>query len=208
MSRALAWMVTTALVAVSVASYSEINRLKGRIGSLEHRQYHVHADVREFMIRAALAEADRPIVVLGDSITEMAPLPKVLCGHPVINAGIGGLSTEGAIKELPRIFSIRRPTMVVIALGANDVGSTSETRDLGNLLRAAMNLSARVISIAVTSDAEIDRQISGAAASAEVPYIVPPIDPSLKMSDGIHYTGAAYRIWVPALEAAVNAQCG
>jgi hypothetical protein len=42
------------------------------------------------MIRAAMEGLDRPIVILGDSITEMARLPETIGTHPVVNAEIGG----------------------------------------------------------------------------------------------------------------------
>ena len=36
---------------------------------------HPHFDVRKFIIRAALQDAEKPIVVIGDSITEMGEIP-------------------------------------------------------------------------------------------------------------------------------------
>ncbi|WP_244065489.1 hypothetical protein [Bradyrhizobium sp. Ce-3] len=50
--------------------------MPNRFGEVSQHTFHDHAAVREFMIRAALADATAPIVVLGDSITEMAPLPR------------------------------------------------------------------------------------------------------------------------------------
>jgi hypothetical protein len=38
-----------------------------------------------------LAQAgDNAIVFIGDSITESALLPETICGHQVVNAGLGG----------------------------------------------------------------------------------------------------------------------
>ena len=46
-------------------------------------------DVRAFMIRSQLARARNPVVIIGDSITEAALLPSSICGHDVVNAGVG-----------------------------------------------------------------------------------------------------------------------
>lgn len=206
--RALPWIVTVAAVAGLIASASEISRLKTRIGEISRHHFQDHAGVRQFVIRSALTDIDQPIVVLGDSVAEMAPLPQMLCGRPVVNAGVGGMPIEEAAAMLGRVLDGKRPYLVVLALGANNIGSKTSGRDFAELLKSTAKVSPRVVSIAVTSDATIDREISAAAASAEVPYINPQIDPALKMDDHTHYTGAAYRIWLPALEAAVNAQCG
>ena len=70
----------------------EVRGKVGGVGEVSRHDFHDHADVRRLMIAAALADADQPIVVLGDSVTEMAPLPRQLCEHPVINAGVGGMN--------------------------------------------------------------------------------------------------------------------
>ena len=70
---------TTAIIAVVAfgASFSELQRVRGRFGELSQSQArnHPHFDVRKFIIRAALQDAEKPIVVIGDSITEMGEIP-------------------------------------------------------------------------------------------------------------------------------------
>jgi len=203
--RTLPWIIATVVLAiVGIASLSETHRLKGRIGSLEHRQLHVHADVREFMIRAALADADRPIVVLGDSITEMSDLPRELCGHPVVNAGVGGMNTPEAVKAFTRLFSVRKVTAIVITLGANDVGTSTSEKDFADLLKRAKGLTPRVVWISDTDDVEVGRNITKATAAVGAPYIAPAIPAGSKMTDGIHFRRAGYDIWMPALESAIT----
>jgi hypothetical protein len=51
---------------------------------------HKHVDVREFIISSQISRVQDPVIIVGDSVTEAAILPIQLCGHPVINAGIGG----------------------------------------------------------------------------------------------------------------------
>ncbi len=51
--------------------------------------FDTHSATRQFVIRSTLARFDDAIVVLGDSIVEASTLPRSLCGHPIVNAGIG-----------------------------------------------------------------------------------------------------------------------
>src|SRR5512136_3036873 len=52
-----------------------------------------HRSVRRLMLHFTTERVDDPIIVLGDSITEASTLPRSLCGHPVVNAGLSGAST-------------------------------------------------------------------------------------------------------------------
>ncbi len=81
---------------------------------------HEHSDVREFVIAAHLARAENPIVFLGDSITEAAVLPDSICGHSVINAGIGGAGVDEMLKVGPLLLKGKSPALVVLAVGTND----------------------------------------------------------------------------------------
>src|ERR1700738_549624 len=80
-----------------------------------------HGATRQFVIRSTLARFDDAIVVLGDSIVEASTLPRSLCGHAIVNAGIGGASTAsnlGAI--LSQSLGGKRAALVVVSLGTND----------------------------------------------------------------------------------------
>jgi len=61
--------------------------------------------------------------VIGDSITEMAPLLRQLCGHAVVNAGIGGMNIREATNLTPQLLAAKEPLMIAPAVGANDIGS-------------------------------------------------------------------------------------
>lgn len=58
-----------------------------------------HATTRKFVIRSTLDRVINPVVILGDSIVEGSTLPRLLCGRPVVNAGIGGLSTTTVLSD-------------------------------------------------------------------------------------------------------------
>jgi lysophospholipase L1-like esterase len=85
---------------------------------------HEHSDVRRFMIRSHLARAVSPVVVFGDSITEAAVLPGAICGHAVVNAGIGGAGVDELLKVAPSLLEGKSPALVVVAIGTNDAHAT------------------------------------------------------------------------------------
>src|SRR5258708_40006629 len=80
-----------------------------------------HATTRHFVIQSTLARFDDAIVVLGDSIVEASTLPRSLCGHAIVNAGIGGASTASSLGAiLSQSLAGRRAALVVVSLGTND----------------------------------------------------------------------------------------
>jgi lysophospholipase L1-like esterase len=92
---------------------------------------HHRLDVRLFVIRSQLAQAPRPIVFIGDSITEAALLPSTICGHLVVNAGIGGASVENYVALAGKVLNNTNVALVVIALGTND-SSGKPTAEFGD----------------------------------------------------------------------------
>src|SRR5580658_3243830 len=58
-----------------------------------------HRVFRQLMLHFTLSRFDDPIIVLGDSITEASTLPRFLCGHAVINAGLSGATTASDLGD-------------------------------------------------------------------------------------------------------------
>lgn len=168
---------------------------------------HLHYQVREFIIRAKLADADHPIVIIGDSITEMARLPEMIGGKPVVNAGIGGASIEDFQTIAPELLGNSKPPLVAVALGTNDSGSNTIERNYAALLSVLKTLSPRLLAIGVTpqvgADA-INSQIKAAAESAGVPFVEEPLPAGSRLADHIHLNAAGYRNWTPALVSAIR----
>ncbi|WP_225669184.1 SGNH/GDSL hydrolase family protein [Bradyrhizobium hereditatis] len=207
MKRALPWIVAAVALIGFGASFSELQRVRARFGEVTSHKFHDHAEVREFIIRAALAETRQPIVVIGDSVAEMAPLPRQICGRSVINAGVGGMTIREAKRLAARAIGERGAFMVALAIGANDAGSQTARQDFAELIEAVKPLSARpLVAISTAPDAQTSQQIGEAASG--VLFVDPLLPPGSKMPDGIHFTAAAYSAWVPALEAAIAKLCG
>jgi hypothetical protein len=76
------------------------------------------------MIRSQLAQAECSIIVIGDSITEAALFPSSLCGHTIINAGVGGMSVPSYFAIAKQLLPDEPAALIVIALGTNDSAKT------------------------------------------------------------------------------------
>jgi lysophospholipase L1-like esterase len=81
---------------------------------------HKHVEVREFIISSQITRVQDPVIVVGDSVTEAAILPTQICGHSVINAGIGGAWASMYKTLLPGLFAGHEAVLIAIALGLND----------------------------------------------------------------------------------------
>jgi hypothetical protein len=80
-----------------------------------------HRRVRQVILHYTLSRVEQPIIVVGDSITEASTLPRSLCDHPLINAGLDGASTESDLGPwLLDVLNGRRAAAILVALGTND----------------------------------------------------------------------------------------
>src|SRR5579859_4233191 len=80
-----------------------------------------HRHTRQVILHYTFSRADHPIIVLGDSITEASTLPRSLCGHALVNAGLDGASTASDLGTwLLDVLNGRRAAAILVALGTND----------------------------------------------------------------------------------------
>jgi lysophospholipase L1-like esterase len=129
---------------------------------------HEHSDVRLFMIKAHLARATHPIVVLGDSITEAATLPEAICNHPVVNAGIGGAGVDELLAVAPSLLQGKAPALVVVAIGTNDAHASEgqEERFSASYVRLLRSLAGISSKLAVAN--------------------IPPVTPGGPLTQAVH----------------------
>src|SRR5216683_3133283 len=94
---------------------------------------------RQLVVWRTLARLDDPIVVLGDSIVEASTLPRSLCGHAIVNAGIGGASTASNLGSiLSEALDNKRAALVVVSLGTNDAAIPSSVERYRSNYRALL----------------------------------------------------------------------
>lgn len=184
-----------------------------------------HGPTRQFVIRSTLDRVDDPVIVLGDSIVEASTLPRTLCGHALVNAGIGGASTSSKLGAmLSQSLGGKRAALIVVSLGTNDAVAPNSIETYRSNYRALMSeLSALTSRIAVAGvplpEAGFDesKRVSFAAIdgyNAALPdlaretgaaFIALPPMPQSHTSDGIHLNAAGYAIWDKAILGGIEA---
>jgi lysophospholipase L1-like esterase len=194
-------------------------------GDLENRRL----EVRTFMIRSQLAQAVSPNVIIGDSITEAALLPSSVCGHDIVNAGIGGMTVGSYLPLAKQLLAGRRVESIVIALGTNDSGISSTAhieQDYAPLIDELAKHTTKILLAGLPpfemsgelasryfDQASADRNnaaIRSLAAARNLPFV----DLRGAMHgdgltvDGIHPTAAAYRQWREAVRRNIYSALG
>lgn len=177
-----------------------------------------HIPTRQLVIQSTLGRVENAVVVLGDSIVEASTLPPLLCGHPVVNAGIGRASTASNLGSiLTESLGGKRAALIVVSLGTNDaVIPNSVERYRSNyraLLAELAALTPRTAVMAIPSPeggSEEARKLRlmidsyngilpGLAEEAGAAFIALPAMPERHTLDGIHLNAAGYEIWDKAI---------
>ncbi|WP_375762615.1 SGNH/GDSL hydrolase family protein [Bradyrhizobium sp. B025] len=207
---------------------SDVVALTNRLDRLKPASGHEHSDVRQFMIRQELQRVG-PVVVLGDSITEAAPLPKTICGHAIVNAGIGGADANFAAKTISALLNGTSPALIVLALGTNDAhpeGDNGFADRYDALLKEASALSPRLAVVTVPSIAS-DGPLTRAAGFDS--SIVPDLNIKIERAagkygaavidvrdaidqaglpaatiDGVHLSSRAYDVWLTSVAGGIR----
>jgi lysophospholipase L1-like esterase len=181
--------------------------------------FDTHRATRQFVIQSTLARVDDAVVILGDSIVEASTLPQSLCGHPIVNAGIGGASTASNLGSmLLEALGNRRAALVVVSLGTNDAlipNSVEKYRsNYRELLTDLAALTPRSAIAAIPlpeagfkdakkfSAALIDSYngiLPALAEEARAIFIPLPPMPERHTLDGIHLNAAGYAVWEKAI---------
>jgi GDSL-like Lipase/Acylhydrolase family len=178
-----------------------------------------HGPMRQLIIASTLARVDDAIIALGDSIVEASTLPRLLCGHPVVNAGIGGASTAsnlGAI--LSQSLGGKRAAMIVVSLGTNDALLARGVEQYRSNYRALLTELAaltprRAVAAVPPPEAGLDgtpkpsaavissynAALSRLAEEARIAFIALPAMPDHHTLDGVHLNAAGYEVWDRAI---------
>jgi lysophospholipase L1-like esterase len=178
-----------------------------------------HGPRRQFVIRSTLARVENAVVVLGDSIVEASTLPRSLCGHAIVNAGIGGALTASNLGSiLTESLGNRRAALIVVSLGSNDAAIPNSVERYRSNYRALLTelaaLTPRTAVVAIpppeagleeakkVSLATIDGYnaiLPALAEEARATFIALPAMPERHTLDGIHLNAAGYEIWDKAI---------
>ncbi|WP_276482077.1 GDSL-type esterase/lipase family protein [Paraflavitalea pollutisoli] len=178
----------------------------------------------------SLQPVKRPIVFLGNSITEVGAWAEVLSGLPVINRGISGDNSWGVYARLDQVLKLK-PRKIFLLIGVNDIKrGTSIDQIVYNYERIAARVkglaphtqlyfqSVLPVTEAILADIykkitnarinELNERMKVVAARYGYPYIdLHPVfedaQGQLKReqtTDGLHLKQAAYIQWARALK--------
>lgn len=175
--------------------------------------------------RLAALPAGSPVLALGDSITfgtgaaREASYPAVLAqvtGWNVVNAGVPGDTSAGALARLPALMEAHRPQLVLVSIGGNDFLRRLPPADTRANIRAicqqAAAAGAQVVLVGVpeaTALAAVTRLLSDHALYEDIAgELKLPLhaggwsevlgDPALK-SDAIHGNARGYEVFARGL---------
>jgi lysophospholipase L1-like esterase len=189
-----------------------------------------HRQARQLVVHYTLARVDRPIILVGDSIVEASTLPRVLCGHPVVNAGLNGATTASDLGTwLIEALDGRRAASIVVSLGTNDA-LTARTRQqfetsYSALLAQLKNVTPHLAVMAIPAidvqgrvttelQAEATSRINdlnaalpALAEKAGATFIALPPMVKPHTIDGVHLNAAGYADWDQAILQGVSTIC-
>lgn len=208
--RSMPWAAAVVVSVGLAVSLFQLHQARERYWEMVYFQLdHPHRnEVRTFLtIRAAMRGLDHPIVVLGDSITEMANLPAEIAGQPVINAGIGGTTIADFEVLAPLLLQETRPSLIVVALGTND-GEANVLQDYTALLSHLGRLAPQLLAVAVPPQVNSETknaQIRKATDRLNIPFVEQNLPTGSTLADRIHLNDFGERRWTGNLVKAIIA---
>jgi GDSL-like Lipase/Acylhydrolase family len=190
-----------------------------------------HRRARQVMLHYTLSRVEQPIIVLGDSITEASTLPRTLCDHAIVNAGLDGASVSASDlgSWLKDVLNGRRAAAILIALGTNDalqgreqaVFETSYAALLAQLAGSTDHLAVLGIPAVeargyITAEYQAETMSRIVAFNAALPALaekggatfvaLPPVG-APQTIDGVHLNAAGSAVWDAAVLKGVSGAC-
>jgi lysophospholipase L1-like esterase len=190
-----------------------------------------HRQARQLVLNYTLSRVDNPIIVVGDSITEASTLPRTLCGHPIVNAGLNGASTASDLGTwLIEALDGKQAAAIVVSLGTNDA-LTARSRQQFQASYSALlaQLSKETPHLAVLAIPPIDVQgrvtvemqteamgrindfnsiLPALAEKSGAAFIALPPMARPHTIDGVHLNASGYSAWDEAILQRVSKICG
>lgn len=189
-----------------------------------------HRQARQLVLHYTLIRVDSPIILVGDSIVEASTLPRTLCGHPIVNAGLNGASTASDLGTwLIEALDGRRAAAIVVSLGTNDALTarsrqqfeTSYTALLGELSKVTAHLAilaipaidvqgrvtAEMQAEAMSRIKDFNAVLPALAGKGGASFIALPPMPDPHTIDGVHLNAAGYAAWDEAILQGVSTIC-
>ena len=189
-----------------------------------------HRQARHLVLHYTLSRVDSPIILVGDSITEASTLPRTLCGHPIVNAGLNGASTASDLGTwLIEALDGRHAASIVVSLGTNDALTARSTQAFeASYLELLTQLAKVTDHLAVLAIPAIDVQgrvtaemqaeamgridafnaaLPALAGKGGATFIALPSMLKSHTIDGVHLNAVGYSAWDEAVLQGVSTIC-
>jgi lysophospholipase L1-like esterase len=189
-----------------------------------------HRQARQLVLHYTLSRVDNPVILVGDSIVEASTLPRELCGHPIVNAGLNGATTASDLGTwLIEALDGKRAASIVVSLGTNDALTARSTQAFETSYMALLSQLSKVTPhLAVLTIPSIDVQgrvtaeiqaeamkgindlnaaLPALAAKSGATFIALPPMMRPHTIDGVHLNAAGYAAWDEAILKGVSAIC-
>jgi lysophospholipase L1-like esterase len=192
-----------------------------------------HRRARQFVLHYTLSRVEDPVIVIGDSIVEASTLPRSICGHAIVNAGLNGASTTSDLGSwLSQALGSKRAALIVVSLGTNDalVSAAASKQGFGDRYGALLaQLSGLTPQLAVLAIPPVEAQgrmtiemqdeamttINGYNSSLPdvagrngATFVAIPAMPRPYTIDGVHLSSGGYMAWDTAAMQAAARVCG
>ena len=166
---------------------------------------------RFLAIKTAIKQTPDSVILFGDSIVEGAPIPNMICGHAVVNAGVTGAAIEYFNRHAVELLGSSRPRLIILAVGINNASPTAAKQFQSHYLETVALLSAASAVLVAT----VTPVRSGAGSAGYDAMLVQDLNAVIKATpsatgvidlnsalsganwttDGIHFGPDGYAIW-------------
>jgi lysophospholipase L1-like esterase len=192
-----------------------------------------HRRARQLVLHYTLSRIDDPVIVIGDSIVEASTLPRSVCGHAIVNAGLNGASTTSDLGGwLSQALDSRRAALIVVSLGTNDalVSAATSRQSFGDRYGALLaqlskltpqlavleippveaqgRMTVKMQDEAMTTITSYNSALPDVARQNGATYVALPAMPRPHTIDGVHLDSGGYLAWDKAVMQAAAKICG
>jgi hypothetical protein len=190
-----------------------------------------HRRARQLILHYTLSRIEDPVIVIGDSIVEASTLPRSICGHAIVNAGLNGASTTSDLGSwLSEVLGSKRAALIVVSLGTNDALVSASKQSFGDrygaLLAQLSRLTPRLAVLAIppveaqgrmtiemqneamTTINGYNSGLPDVAGRNGATFVALPAMPRPYTIDGVHLSSGGYKAWDAAVMQAATRICG
>jgi lysophospholipase L1-like esterase len=151
--------------------------------------------------------ANPTIVMLGDSLTQLADWPSLTGCHRIANFGVGGHTTSQMLARIPEIIAIK-PDLVFLMGGSNDaLRGLDMTRALENIHLMKVALEATGIETVILQPPPLKKMPTALAGIQNAATLSINWDYGDLLVDGVHLRKSGYLKWRNAIKPTIDRFC-